>query len=193
MTLVPGTRLGPYEILGAAGRGGMGEVYRSRDTRLDRIVAIKVLTSELARQPEARHRFAREAKAVSSLNHPHICALHDVGHHDGIDFLVMDYLEGESLSTLLSRGRLPLKQVLEYGMQIADALAAAHSVGLVHRDHFGHAEIEQFCARLRDHHISWFPARICSGRRDGVADDSTGRSARNAGVRCAGAVGGQGH
>src|SRR5512147_1013635 len=96
MTLSSGTRLGPYELLAPLGAGGMGEVYRARDTRLDRTVAIKVLPAHLAASPERRQRFEREAKAISALMHPHICVLHDVGQHDGIDFLVMEYLEGET-------------------------------------------------------------------------------------------------
>src|SRR5881628_1954672 len=96
MSLSPGTRLGPYEIVGPLGAGGMGEVYRAKDTRLDRLVAIKVLPSHLSWEPELRQRLEREARAVSSLNHPHVCALYDVGHQDGTDYLVMEYLEGET-------------------------------------------------------------------------------------------------
>ncbi|MGH9318159.1 MAG: serine/threonine-protein kinase, partial [Thermoanaerobaculia bacterium] len=111
MTLSAGTRLGPYEILASVGAGGMGEVYRARDTRLDRTVAIKVLPSHLSENAEIRQRFEREAKTISSLSHPHICALHDVGHQDGTDYLVMEYLEGETLTDRLSRGPLPAEQV----------------------------------------------------------------------------------
>jgi Tol biopolymer transport system component len=134
MTLSEGTRLGPYEILASAGAGGMGEVYRARDTRLDRTVAIKVLPSHLSSNPEVRQRFDREARTISSLSHPHICALHDVGHQDGIDYLVMEFLEGETLTDRLSRGPLPVEQVLRYGIEIADALDKAHRQGIVHRD-----------------------------------------------------------
>ncbi len=130
MSLANGTRLGPYEILGALGAGGMGEVYRARDTRLDRLVAIKVLPAHLLSQPEVRQRFEREARAVSSLNHPHICVLHDVG----TDFFVMEYLEGESLASRLEKGAFPIAELLQVGIQIADALSAAHRAGLVHRD-----------------------------------------------------------
>src|SRR5207253_4235302 len=126
MTLAAGTRLGPYEISSPLGAGGMGEVYRARDTRLDRTVAVKVLPAQLASNPERRARFEREARAISSLNHAHICVLHDVGHQDGIDFLVMEYLEGETLADRLKKGALPLDQVLRHGIEIADALDKAH-------------------------------------------------------------------
>jgi Tol biopolymer transport system component len=134
MTLLSGTRLGPYEIASPLGAGGMGEVYRARDTRLDRTVAIKVLPAHLAGSPELRQRFEREARAISALNHPHICVLHDIGCHDGIDFLVMEYLEGETLADRLKKGPLPLEQVLRYGVEIAEALDRAHRQGIVHRD-----------------------------------------------------------
>src|ERR1700732_627024 len=112
----------------------MGEIYRARDTRLDRIVAIKILPDHHASNPELRERFEREARTIASLNHPHICTLHDVGHQDGIDFLVMEYVEGETLATRLEKGPLPLDQVLKYGTQIADALDKAHRNSVVHRD-----------------------------------------------------------
>jgi Tol biopolymer transport system component len=112
----------------------MGEVYRGRDTRLDRTVAIKVLPAHLSASAQARERFEREAKAISSLSHPHICPLYDVGHQDGMDFLVMEYLDGETLADRLKKGRLPLEQVLQYAIQISDALGAAHSHGVIHRD-----------------------------------------------------------
>ena len=134
MPLFPGTRLGPYEILAPVGSGGMGEVYRAKDTRLDRTVAIKILPSNLAANPELRQRFEREARAVSSLNHPHICTLFDIGHQDGIDFLVMEYLEGETLAARLAKGPLPPEQVLEYAVEMADALDLAHCQGVFHRD-----------------------------------------------------------
>src|SRR5713226_5610953 len=107
MALSPGTRLGPYEILALLGAGGMGEVYRAQDTRLSRVVAIKVLHAHLSGDAELRQRFEREARTVSSLSHPHICVLHDVGHQDGVDFLVMEYLEGETLAQRLAKGALP--------------------------------------------------------------------------------------
>jgi len=138
MSLLAGHRLGPYEILAPLGAGGMGEVYRARDTRLDRTVAIKVLPSHLSENPERRQRFEREARAVSSLNHPHICTLHDIGtqetDHGPIDFLVLEHLEGETLATRLERGPLPVEEVLRLALPIADALDRAHRQGLIHRD-----------------------------------------------------------
>src|SRR6267378_6298532 len=134
MALAVGTKLGPYEILTAIGAGGMGEVYRARDTRLDRIVAIKVLPTHLADRAELRERFEREARVVASLNHPHICVLHDIGQQDSIDYLVMEYLEGETLAQRLVKGSLPLEQVLQYAIEIADALDKAHRKGITHRD-----------------------------------------------------------
>ena len=134
MTLSAGTRLGPYEILSSAGAGGIGEVYRAKDTRLDRTVAIKILPAHLSSNPDLKQRFEREARTISSLSHPNICALYDIGHQDGIDFLVMEFVEGETLAEKLSKGALPMDQVLRYGMQIADALDKAHKQGIVHRD-----------------------------------------------------------
>ncbi|HEX3232095.1 MAG TPA: serine/threonine-protein kinase, partial [Pyrinomonadaceae bacterium] len=134
MTLTAGTRLGPYEILSPIGAGGMGEVYRGRDTRLDRIVAIKVLPDHHSSNVELRQRFEREARAVSSLNHPHICALYDVGHQDGIDYLVVEFIEGVPLSDRLENGALATEQLFRYAIQIADALENAHRAGIVHRD-----------------------------------------------------------
>jgi len=132
--LSPGTKLGPYEILGPLGAGGMGEVYRARDTRLGRDVAVKVLPTHLASSPELRQRFEREARAVSSLNHPHICTLHDVGREGDTDFLVMEHMEGETLAARLERGPLPVDLLLRTGIEIADALDRAHRSGIVHRD-----------------------------------------------------------
>ena len=134
MPLSAGVRLGPYEITSPLGAGGMGEVYRARDTRLDRTVAVKVLPAHLAASPDRRQRFEREAKAISALSHPHICVLHDIGQHDGVDFLVMECLEGETLADRLKKGALPLDQVLRYGIEIAGALDMAHRHGVVHRD-----------------------------------------------------------
>jgi len=134
MPLNSGTRLGPYEILEPLGAGGMGEVYRAHDTRLDRSVAIKILPEHLSANPEFRRRFDREARAISSLSHPHVCAVYDVGHEDGVDFLVMEYLEGRTLSDRLLSGPLPLEDVLRIGREVAEALAAAHRSGVVHRD-----------------------------------------------------------
>src|SRR5215469_12052130 len=134
MPLAPGTKLGPYEILSALGAGGMGEVYRARDTRLDRTVAVKTLPTHLSSDPVRRQRFEREARAISALNHANICTLHDVGSQDGIDYLVMEYVEGESLAQRLTKGPLPLDQVLKVGREIADALDRAHHSGIIHRD-----------------------------------------------------------
>jgi eukaryotic-like serine/threonine-protein kinase len=134
MAIALGTKLGPYEIQSALGAGGMGEVYRGKDTRIDRTIAIKTLPSHLASNPDLRQRFDREARAISSLNHPNICALYDIGQQDGVDFLVMEYLEGDSLSTILEKGAMPTADILKVTIQIADALDKAHKEGLVHRD-----------------------------------------------------------
>jgi eukaryotic-like serine/threonine-protein kinase len=134
MPLAPGTKLGPYEILSPLGAGGMGEVYRARDTRLDRSVAIKILPAHLSADPARKLRFEREAKTVSALNHPNICSLFDVGSQNGTDFLVMECIEGESLAERLAKGPLPTEQVLKIGTEIADALDKAHRSGVVHRD-----------------------------------------------------------
>jgi Tol biopolymer transport system component len=134
MALTSGTKLGPYEIQSPLGAGGMGEVYRARDTRLDRTVAVKILPQHLSSDPEAKQRFDREARAISSLNHPNICTLHDVGHQDGTDFLVMECLEGETLAAALIRGPLPPEQVLKYSIDICEGLEKAHKSGVIHRD-----------------------------------------------------------
>ena len=134
MSLAPGTILGHYEIVAPLGAGGMGEVYRASDRRLDRTVAIKILPASIAADPASRQRFEREAKTISSLNHPNICVLHDIGHQDGLDFIVMECVEGESLAKRLEKGSLPLEQALKIGAQIADALDKAHRSGIVHRD-----------------------------------------------------------
>jgi len=137
MPLGPGTRLGPYEILSALGAGGMGEVYRARDSRLNRSVAIKVLPSALASDSERRGRFEREAHAIAALSHPHICTIFDIGRENGTDYLVMELLEGETLADRLGRAKarpLPMNEVLRYASEIADALDKAHRGGIVHRD-----------------------------------------------------------
>jgi Tol biopolymer transport system component len=134
MPLETGSRVGPYEISGLLGKGGMGEVYRARDTRLDRTVAIKTLSGELSIQPQFRERFVREAKAISSLNHAHICTLYDVGQHDQISYLVMEYIAGETLSQRLKKGPVLLSEALDWAAQVADALDHAHRRGVVHRD-----------------------------------------------------------
>src|SRR5437899_2619236 len=134
MTISHGSRLGPYEVLAQLGAGGMGEVYRAKDTRLERTVAIKVLPQRLSSSAEVRQRFEREAKTISQLSHPHICALYDVGREGETEYLVMEYLEGETLFERLAKGPLAFDQVLRYGLEIADALDKAHRQGIVHRD-----------------------------------------------------------
>jgi eukaryotic-like serine/threonine-protein kinase len=134
MTISAGTRLGPYEIAAPLGAGGMGEVWRAKDTRLERDVAIKILPADFAASPQLKARFEREAKTISQLNHPNVCTLYDVGHHDGVDFLVMELIEGESLADRLAKGALPIELVLRHGSEIASALDAAHRQGIVHRD-----------------------------------------------------------
>jgi serine/threonine protein kinase len=134
MALQPGDKLGPYEILSPLGAGGMGEVWKARDTRLDRTVAVKVLPKYIAAMDDVRARFEREARAVSSLKHPNICVLFDIGKQDDIDFMVLEHLEGETLAARVSKGPLPLDQVLKYATQIADALDRAHRSDVCHRD-----------------------------------------------------------
>src|SRR5262245_24690729 len=134
MPLAAGTRLGPYEILTAIGAGGMGEVYKARDTRLERTVAIKVLPPGLATDPEFKARFDREAKSISALNHPHICTLFDIGEDASNSYLVLEYLEGETLADRLKKGPLPVDDVIELASQIANALDKAHRHGIIHRD-----------------------------------------------------------
>src|SRR6202162_5156172 len=134
MTLLAGSRLGPYEIVAPLGAGGMGEVYRARDTRLERTVAVKVLPSHLSSSAEVRQRFEREAKTISQLSHAHICALYDVGHEGETQYLVMEYLEGETLSARLAKGPVPTEQLLRWGIEIGDALDKAPRQGIVHRD-----------------------------------------------------------
>ncbi len=130
----PGTKLGPYEITEQLGAGGMGEVYLAQDTRLGRKVAIKVLPAEFASDPERLARFEQEARAAAALNHPHIAAVHDVGVEDGTHFMVQEYLEGDTLREPLGKGALPLKKALGLATEIAEALAAAHAAGIIHRD-----------------------------------------------------------
>src|SRR5687767_12864991 len=134
MSLAPGTRLGPYEILAAIGAGGMGEVYRARDTKLDRDVAIKVLPDAFAADPDRMARFEREAKTLASLNHPHIAAIYAVEKSAGMHALVMELVEGEDLSRRIARGAIPLDEALPIAKQIAEALEAAHEQGIIHRD-----------------------------------------------------------
>jgi eukaryotic-like serine/threonine-protein kinase len=166
MSLEAGTKLGPYEIVSPLGAGGMGEVYRARDMRLDRTVAIKVLPQHLADTPEARQRFEREARAISSLNHPKICTLFDVGSQDGTDYLVMEYLEGETLADRVVRGPMPLDQVLKIGAEIAEALDKAHRAGITHRDlKPGNVMLTKSGVKLMDFGL----ARTAAGGMAGVA------------------------
>src|SRR5438093_3415559 len=141
MPLEPGTKLGPYELVAPLGAGGMGEVYKAADTRLNRTVAIKVLPPHFADDPERRHRFEREAQTIAALNHPNICTLYDVGRQEpstgsgqAIEYLVMEYLEGETLADRIRRGPLPLDEALKIGIAVADALEKAHGKGVTHRD-----------------------------------------------------------
>jgi len=151
MPLTSGTKLGPYEIQSPLGAGGMGEVYRARDTRLDRAVAIKVLASHLSSSPELKQRMEREARTISSLNHPHICQLYDIGSHDGSDFLVMEFLEGQTLAERLQKGPIPIPEILKIGIAVAEALAIAHRQGVVHRDlKPGNIMLTQAGAKLMD-------------------------------------------
>src|SRR6266550_222134 len=160
MTISAGTRLGPYEVVAPLGAGGMGEVWRARDTRLDRTVAIKVLPAEFAANAELRLRLEREAKTVSQFNHPHICTLYDVGHENGRDYLVMEYLEGETLADRIDRGPLPLADVIRYGTEIAAALERAHAAGIVHRDlKPGNVMITKTGAKLLDFGLAKYGAQ----------------------------------
>src|SRR5882762_11862755 len=134
MALLAGTKLGPYEIQSPLGAGGMGEVYRAHDTRLGRDVAIKILPGEMSSDSSLRRRLEREAQAISKLTHPHICTLYDIGHQDGMDFLVLELVEGETLAQRLIRGPLPLEQTIRFAAQIAEALGRAHKLGITHRD-----------------------------------------------------------
>ena len=134
MGLAPGTKLGPYDIQSSLGAGGMGEVYQARDTRLDRTVAIKILATQVSDDSEAKQRFDREARAISSLNHPNICALYDVGSQDGVSYIVMEYLEGKTLADRLDKGPLPFEQLLKYAIDICEGLDRAHRSGVIHRD-----------------------------------------------------------
>ena len=173
MSLTAGTKLGPYEIVASIGAGGMGEVYRARDTRLERTVAIKILPAEIQSSPERRQRFEREAKAISSLQHPHICVLHDIGCHDGMDYLVMEYLEGESLADRLRRGPLPTEQTLKLGIEIAEALEKAHKQGLVHRDlKPGNVMLTKSGAKLLDFGLAK-PAGVIAAAASGEFDSAT--------------------
>ena len=173
MSLTAGARLGPYEVVALLGSGGMGEVYKARDTRLGRDVAIKVLPPGLATDPDRRRRFEHEARAVAALDHPHICALYDVGSQDTVEFLVMAYLDGETLAARLRRGPLPLAQALELGAQVADALAAAHRHHIVHRDlKPGNVMLVKVGAALQAKLLDFGLAKL----REPAADDGAARS-----------------
>jgi serine/threonine protein kinase len=181
MALSAGTRLGPYEIQAALGEGGMAEVYRARDMRLDRTVAIKVLLPHAADNPDARQRFDREARAISALQHPHICTLLDVGHQDGFDFLVMECLEGETLERRLLRGPLPLGDVLRYGAELADALDHAHRRGIVHRDiKPSNVMLTKTGAMLLDFGIVKWQASEVDGNADGSLSQTLSLPAEHA-------------
>ncbi|MFQ5926104.1 MAG: protein kinase [Terriglobia bacterium] len=172
MPLSSGTRLGPYEVIAPLGAGGMGEVYRARDTRLDRSVAIKVLPPHLAENPQLRQRFEREARALSSLSHPHICALYDIGQQDDLHYLVMEYLEGETVAARLEKGPLPPNDVLRYASQLADALDKAHRQGVLHRDlKPGNIMLTKAGARLFDFGLAKPTAAIASAA--GLTDSPT--------------------
>jgi eukaryotic-like serine/threonine-protein kinase len=173
MSLSPGTRLGPYEILGALGAGGMGEVYKARDTRLDRTVAIKVLPPLTHADPDVRARFEREARLLASFDHPHICALHDIGRHGDIDYLVMPHLTGETLKARLAKGVLPLSQVMETATQISDALDRAHGHGIIHRDlKPANIMLTRSGARLLDFGLARMEEPPASGNQDDIATRS---------------------
>ena len=173
MPLSPGTKLGPYEVQSAVGAGGMGEVYRARDTRLDRTVAIKVLPEHLSSSPDVRARFDREAKAISGLQHPHICVLHDVGSQDGVDFLVMEYLEGETLYARLARKPLSTEEALKLAIEIADALEKAHRSGIIHRDlKPGNVMLTKGGAKLMDFGLAK-PNALSGGPKSGTPSISS--------------------
>jgi len=164
MSLDPGTKLGPYEIMSLLGAGGMGEVYRAKDTRLGRDVAIKTLPKEMSADPARKQRFEREAKTISNLNHPNICVLHDVGTQDGLDFLVMECVEGETLAKRLEKGPIPLERVLKFGAQVADALDKAHRAGIVHRDlKPGNIMLTASGAKVLDFGLAKPAAQVVSG------------------------------
>ncbi len=170
---MPGAKLGPYEIQSPLGAGGMGEVYRARDTRLDRTVAIKILASHLSSSPELKQRMEREARTISSLNHPHICQLYDIGSQNGADFLVMEFLEGETLAERLRKGPLPLNEILKIGIAVAEALAIAHRQGIIHRDlKPGNIMLTQAGAKLMDFGLAKPQGLASSSSTSGTAAPS---------------------
>src|SRR5258708_40314786 len=165
MALAAGTKLGPYEILAMLGAGGMGEVYRALDTRLERTVAVKVLVSHLSSSPELKQRMEREAKAISSLNHPHICHLYDIGSHDGTDYMELELLEGETLAERLRKGPMPLNEIFKIGIAVAEALAVAHRQGIGHPDlKPGNIMLTQGGAKL----VDFGPAQPQGARRQAM-------------------------
>src|ERR1700716_2760513 len=185
MALTSGTKLGPYEIQSLLGAGGMGEVYRARDARLDREVAIKVLAAHLSDNLELRTRFEREAKAISGLQHPNICVLYDVGRQDGVDFLVMEYLQGETLSARLERKPLTTDETLRIAIDVADALDKAHRSGIVHRDlKPGNVMLTKSGAKLMDFGLAKAigPAKA-SGPAEAAPDVRNGDDVSQRGVR----------
>src|ERR1700758_1168762 len=164
MGLSSGAKLGPYEIQSPLGAGGMGEVYRARDTRLDRTVAIKILPEHLSGNPAARQRFDREARAISSLSHPNICHLYDVGQQDSTSYLVMEFLEGETLADRLRKGPLSVDQALKVGTEICDGLEKAHRSGVMHRDlKPGNIMLTKPGAKLRDFGLAKAPVPLAKG------------------------------
>src|SRR5579871_4541281 len=173
MALASGTKLGPYEVQSPLGAGGMGEVYRARDTRLDRTVAIKILTTHLSGSPESKQRFEREARAISSLNHPNICHLYDIGSQNGTDFLVMEFLEGETLHDRLRKGPVLLPELLKIGTEISEALEVAHRHGIVHRDlKPGNVMLTKTGAKLMDFGLAK-PSTFSSGPKSGTPSVSS--------------------
>jgi serine/threonine protein kinase len=173
MALTSGTKLGPYEIQSLLGAGGMGEVYRALDTRLDRTVAVKVLASHLSSSPELKQRMDREGRAISSLNHPHICQLYDIGSQSGTDYLVMEFLEGETLAERLRKGAMPLNEILKVGIAVAEALAVAHRSGIVHRDlKPGNIMLTSGGAKLMDFGLAK-PLGMQTGSGSGAAGSGT--------------------
>lgn len=174
MSVSEGTRLGPYEMVAPLGAGGMGEVWRAKDARLDREVAVKILPAGFSADPQLRARFDREAKTISQLNHPNVCSLFDVGHHDGIDFLVMELLEGESLAERLAKGPLPMELVLRHGTEIASALGAAHRQGIIHRDlKPGNVMLTRSGAKLLDFGLAKSGPLLTSSGTSRIADSPT--------------------
>ncbi len=169
MPLISGTKLGPYEIQSPLGAGGMGEVYRANDTRLDRVVAVKVLASHLSSSPELKQRMEREARSISSLNHPNICHLYDIGSQDGTDYLVMEFLEGETLADRLRKGAMPVGEIFRIAIAVAEALAVAHRQGIVHRDlKPGNIMLTQSGAKLMDFGL----AKPLSAQSSGISSGS---------------------